>query len=103
MRNNLRGLSAAFLTLLLGNSMAQNTFDGPHIGNPELRYATREADWYCDINRVIGCTKLGHVCYLSFIFGDEECDPLVAQSTRCPTTIDADECFDHDVGHITHF
>jgi hypothetical protein len=80
-------------------------FDGPSVGDVESITSTREAPWYCDISRVVGCVKFNHICYIEFVFGDDRCDPITAQSTRCPTQDDAESCDSHELGDntITHF
>jgi len=64
MRNYLRGLTALFTTLLMGSASAQTVYDGPYVGDPEARSVKRERDWFCDVNRIIGCSKFGHICYI---------------------------------------
>merc|ERR1719197_1098357 len=100
MRNSVRGITSGIFTLLFGATSAQNMYDGPFVGSDgDHRLIHRKSDWYCDLTRIVGCARLNHICYVQLIFGDESCDPLVAQSQRCPTQTEAEECWDHDVEH----
>jgi hypothetical protein len=97
-------LIAVFTAVLFGAVQSQEIYEGPYVGDVDKRKATRLAEWYCNVTRIVGCVKYNHICFVELIFGDDRCDPITAQSTRCPTRTDAERCDEHDdIDTITHF
>lgn len=104
MLSSVRNIMAVFTALLFVAAQSQRIYEGPFVGDDNSRKATRVAEWYCPVTRIVGCVKYNHICFLELIFGDDRCDPITAQSTRCPSQTDAERCDQHDdIGQITHF
>ena len=63
MKSSVRGLATTLFAVLFGSAAAQNKAMGPSVGDVIGQDTTIKSEqWFCDLKRIVGCEKSGHVC-----------------------------------------